>query len=530
MKNKIKENYKKIVEKIKEVSHHTLSKIRQIDTKPFFDLLHEKYFYLNVALLFAIIIIAGIYVYVAKHSVYSSDDFSHFTNIRLMQGYKKDDSFNNGIIYALWHCKVWGGVYFGMFLQGFMGINEKTQNLESLRQVMAANAFIYFVSIAAFVYSFVYNIVLPTYKKIEKFTVATVICFVFVFLFHGFNFYDEPWTWFPAATSYSVGLALFFISFAIVMSIKYDNTKNSQKINIIKSVICVPIIICAMGASVAVVMIVYMFVFAYFIYIVYCKKINIINTLLLLLYIVFGAVNILMPGNMSRRKMIDTNVNIEEILNITIGYIKERLDYISGRYLMVIMIIMFSAFAAYFIYKYIRLNKIHMIISTFMLLAPFAVAAPIAFGYSNVYTLFNREHFVIDIMIIINFINLVILLCGVIIYLFENLLNEKKEIVYITTFSIMILTALMGIKNIDKIDIKNMDIAIVIKDIVIDRYKIFDEEYDEAFRVLCENKGKDVVKVKFPSMQNKPTFLLYYPEMQMYNVFFENKKIENINK
>ena len=166
-----------------------------------------------------------------------------------------------------------------------------------------------------------------------------------------------------------------------------------------------------------------------------------------------------------------------------------------------------------------------MIVSAFLFILPFAVTGPIAFGYSSEWELFDRNNYMIDMSIIIIYINTIILLCGSVIYLFENLIKENEKIVPVISFSLFAIVGVVCFKNFEKIDLYQFDGAVVLNDIINNKYEKFDEEYMIAFNELLENVGRDVAYIHYPNEKNKPEYLTYWPRLDMYNEFFYNKQI-----
>ena len=521
-----------IAEKLKSsIESIDLSKIKTIvidRVTKFLKLFLDKRIYIIILFLIMTLAIVYEYNYVANYSVYSSDDFTHYIQMGMAEGFNLDDNFNNGIAYVKWHLNVWGGVYFGMFLHGIIGVNNKVRDLTGLRFWMSVNVILYFASVFIFFISLVSNIIMKEKAFIEKLTVSSVLSFVFILLFNGFNFYEEPFTWFPAAASYSVGVSLFLLSFAIMMSFKFEKKVSNIVLNIVKFLIAALLAICSMGTSISVVMLGWILIFAYLIYAFVENKINIGNVLLSLVFIRFGLFNIMAPGNFARRETAKQGIDIKETLDTLMMFLKKRIDYINSRYLLIVCIILFSLIAAYFIYKNVKISKSYMIVSAFLFILPFAVTGPIAFGYSPDWELYDRNNFMIDMSIIIVYINAVILLSGAIIYLFENLIKENEKIVPVVVFSLFAIISINCFKNFEKIDLYQFESAVVLNDIINEKYKKFDEEYMIAFNELLENVGKDVAYIHYPNEDDVPEKLYFYPElnMYMYQGFFNIKNIK----
>ena len=510
---KLGENLLKVTDSFKVFGNNSLK-----------TLLNKRIYIIIMFILMSLSIVAY-HNYVANHSVYAADDFVHYIQMRNVEGFNEDNNLGNGIAYARWHLNVWGGVYFGMFLHGAIGINNKVRDLTGLHFWMSVNVILYFASVFIFFISLVSNIIMKEKAFIEKLTVSSVLSFVFILLFNGFNFYEEPFTWFPAAASYSVGVSLFLLSFAIMMSFKFEKKVSNIVFNIVKFLLAALLAICSMGTSISVVMLGWILIFAYLIYAFVENKINIGNVLLSLVFIRFGLFNIMAPGNFARRETAKQGIDIKETLDTLMMFLKKRIDYINSRYLLIVCIILFSLIAAYFIYKNVKISKSYMIVSAFLFILPFAVTGPIAFGYSPDWELFDRNNYTIDMSIIINYINVVILLSSVIIYLIENLIRESKKVAAIVTFSLFVIVAIMSFKNFDKVNLYQFDGAVVLNDIINKKYQKFDEEYMLAFNELLENVGKDIAYIHYPNEKNKPEYLTYWPRLDMYNEFFYNQQI-----
>ena len=519
----LKNVFEKVKNKLKTINLQNCKKFIQNILKCIYKFFTDRRLYITIVFVVLTLVIFYEHNYVAKYSVYSSDDFTHYMQMTNVEGFNPDDNFHNGIAYSKWHCEVWGGVYFGMFLQGFLGINNKVRDLVSLRFWMQVNVALYFISTFIFIFSLISNVIMRDKPFLEKLSVASALNFVVILLINGFNFYDEPWSWFSAAVSYSVGISFLLISFAILMSIRFKKKILNIIFNIIKILIAIPIAICSMGTSLAVVMMGFVFVAAFLIYAI---SLNIGHIVLSYAYIRSGIYNIMCPGNIARRGTAKQGIDIEETLNTLKIFLTKRIETINGKYIFVVCIILFSLLAAYFIYKNVQISRSYMLVSAFLLIMPFAVTGPIAVGYDPTWE-FNRTDFMMDMSLIINLINIVILLCGVIIYLFENLIKENEKIVPIVVFALFIIVGLRGIKNLEKVDFNQFDGITVFNDIFNEKYKKFDEEYKLAFSELFENSGKDVAVVHYPNEDEKPKFLLYYGVLDayMYKWFFDVKDI-----
>ncbi|MBR1453589.1 MAG: hypothetical protein IJ593_02980, partial [Lachnospiraceae bacterium] len=180
-----------IAEKLKSsIESIDLSKIKTIvidRVTKFLKSFLDKRIYIIILFLIMTLAIVYEYNYVANYSVYSSDDFTHYIQMGMAEGFNPDDNFNNGIAYVKWHLNVWGGVYFGMFLHGIIGVNNKVRDLAGLRFWMSVNVILYFASVFMFFISLVSNIIMKEKAFIEKLTVSSVLSFVFILLFNGFN-------------------------------------------------------------------------------------------------------------------------------------------------------------------------------------------------------------------------------------------------------------------------------------------------------------------------------------------------------
>ncbi|MBR1453393.1 MAG: hypothetical protein IJ593_01930, partial [Lachnospiraceae bacterium] len=147
----------------------------------------DKRIYIIIMFILMSLSIVAYHNYVANHSVYAADDFVHYIQMRNVEGFNEDNNLGNGIAYARWHLNVWGGVYFGMFLHGAIGINNKVRDLTNLHFWMSVNVILYFASVFMFFISLVSNIIMKEKAFIEKLTVSSVLSFVFILLFNGFN-------------------------------------------------------------------------------------------------------------------------------------------------------------------------------------------------------------------------------------------------------------------------------------------------------------------------------------------------------
>ena len=516
---------KKFVEKVKEIFKDIVGHF-----KTNLKIFKDSRLYLIIV--FALLSLAIVYMYVwtSSFSVYSSDDFVHYAlGIRSLPKFDINNNFTNGIEYAKWDFENLGGRYLSMFLQGLIGLNIYTKDLTGLRDIMMKNAILYFFSIYMFIFTLVSYIVINKKSLIEKLLVSTSVFFSFIFLFNVFKYYEEPFTWFPAAASYTIVISLFLISFSILLTFEKE---NKLYVDIIKMVITIPLAILSMGGNLSVVVFAFYICFLYVIYELYENKLNLKKTIIILTYLLFGIYNLTRPGNFNRREIFIDSIDIAEIFETTFLFINKRLGVINKGYLLIVFSLILGILVSYYIYRNVTVKSTYVILSAFLLLLPFVVTLPIAVGYSTEIPLFDRTNFMIDIGLVINYLNLAILFSGLILLLFDLIFKGTSNHIAIILFSLITIVILITARHIDKIDVRQIDAFDVTSDIINKKYENFYAEYNRMFEDLVKNQNKEVADIYHPDETVKPKHLMYYDGLQndFYNMFYNIKKINVIEE
>ena len=486
-------------------------------------MLKDKRFYFSLIFLFIAFDVVSIYLYTVRFSVYSGDDFIHYHyHIKGLTKFIADNSFHNGIEYAKWDMANLGGRYFAMFMQAFLGITDNTKDLLKLSSVMIWNSRLYFLSLFFVIYSIISNIVLYKKEVLDKLLATSSMFFAIVFLFNAFSYNREVFTWLPGANSYTFPLSLFF--FALGLLIYNLNNKN-----LVLLILYIPVAILSMGGSLAIVCFGLFLILIYLLYMILYDKLSIRSILLIVLMFVFGIINVSSPGNFKRRSltmasfMRDDTVDLKEILNLDIKFISSRVEVINNKFILMLALFLISALVSYFIYKNISLDYKYVILSALMILLPFATAFPIALGYSNDQPMFDRICFIIDLSIILYYINTFVAICGIITCIFNIFLNDNKYSSQIVILSIIIIISVLSLSNVSKIKFDDVDTIDVLNDIQRNKYEIFYQEYNNMFRELYYNKGSEEVVIDYPDLSDKPKFLQY--DEDYHELFFSIKRI-----
>lgn len=460
----------------------------------------------------------------AKATVYAGDDFIHFKlHISAMDNYDPDDLFKTSVEYAKFDCEHLGGRYSAMFLQSYLGINYKIRDLVKLRKVMSYSVLLYFLGIFMFIYSLMHNLVLKDKKIIDK-LLAALATFLPIAFYHFAYFHKEVFAWFPGAMSYIVPIILSTIS----LSFSLFSLRKINIFNIILLVVSLPLAAASMGGTLAAVCLIYGICTLILVYTIVNRKLTLRLFISLATFYIFGIVNAMQPGNRNRRLvyMESEEILIKENFDTLLNMIRIRLDFIQSNYAFVIFFVALAVIASYFIFKNVNLNVSYASLALLSVFMPFASTLPIAIGYGTVIPLFDRTDFMIDLGIIIAFLNLIILACGIVSYLFGSILSRNMIANQISILAVLLLVVFMVVKNAPLITSDAFDSFAILDNMQQKRYEAFDEKYMTMFSELYEHMGEEKANIHYPKDEEVPP-LVFFTDLY-HKEYFDIKNIKKV--
>lgn len=461
----------------------------------------------SLILIIIIFYILNIYYSVVKYSVNTLDDFIHYTSFKYLYEDRNFDLFDFAKKYAIWDCVNLGGRYFTMFIQILLGPNPYTDIIKKNEIVMAFNMFLYFFSNYIFISTIVFKIILKNSTFINKLFISLLIFLGMLILHNSYQFYYEIFTWFSAATSYSIPLSLLLLSISFFIILIESNSKF-KLLWVIPISICS---ICALGGSLSVLMIAFILMLSLLVYILINQKITIVNIGILFHFFCFALINVRSPGNYHRlsyilerdisttNELFDPN-RILIVLNTVSKFLTERYIYLFGKFNFIVLLLLISCVLGFMLNNMtdkINYFKTFMVILPLIFLAYF-VCISFASGYQDKLGVTDRCYFVIDFSII--FTMLIVLTYGFI--LIYNIFQMSKRsiiceliIIMIIVFNLFFMTT-MKTENNEK-DINKIELITVAIDSALNKYEKYHKKYIDTINVLTENKGKNIAKIKY---------------------------------
>lgn len=479
-----------------------------------------------IALIFAILSFGIIHIYLqaAKGTVYAGDDFVHYKmSITTMPNYDSNDLFKTSVEYAKLDCASLGGRYFAMFLQSYLGINYNIKNLVKLKTIMHYNALLYFIGMFMLIYSIISNIVLKDKKIIDKILAALSVNLAFIFYYFAY-FHTEVFAWFSGAVSYTVPAFLFTIS----LSLSLFSLRKANKANLIALIVSIPLAMASMGGTLAVVGLAYGICTLLLAYALINRKLTWRFFISLATVYIFGAVNMMQPGNSNRRFIYlqTEDVLIKYTFDVLMNMIRTRLDIILNNWTYIIVFLALAVIASYFIYKNVDINVSYFAIALLTIFLPIATTLPIAVGYGSGQPMFDRINFIIDLSIIITFLSMLILACGAVCYILGSIFSRGIVVNQISVLIILLIVMFFFIQKISLVDSQSLDGFKILDDIQLKKYEKFDEEYTTMFNELYENMGKQWANIHYPKAAPKFVFFID----QYHNEYFGINKITKVYK
>lgn len=410
--------------------------------------------YISFFLIFLSLIFISLLAYSASYSVFVGDDYSHAVsigvyNINFIDYFKKCLEFVKNVYLT------WQGTYSAMFFQAILSpLNNG--GFISLRIIMILNVLLLFLSIFLFIFKGL------NFNKDNLF-IKSILFFLVTLLIIGYISYEETFYWFSGSTSYSIPL-IFTIN-GITLYLLYR--KNKKIGYIILSMLCGVI---SGGASLTVVALgCYINLLILLFDIFTSKKVDSLALNNFLVYLIFGLVNVLAPGNYLRFEYETGNLSFNILKTLYYAFLMWGYR---GFILLSKNILLLSFLISILLgYKYGNKDnlKYKLIFSILSILTPFVIAFPVALSMGETLSLSKRVMFIMDIALI-----LAVLSIG---YYLGCLINKYRPNIFDKLKTMTIILSILSL-----IFIRPTNIINVSRQLIDGSYK----QYYDTYIELCD--------------------------------------------
>lgn len=398
---------------------------------------------------------------VASYSVLTADDFSHgisvgVSNVDFITYLKASWAFMINIY------KTWQGTYFSMFIQGLLS-PANNLGLTQLSIVMVVNSVLLFGSIALCIFKGL------RFKENDLF-IKSIFFFIVVVEMTCFVSYEEIYTWFSGATSYSFPLS--FCLIGITCLLQYF--KNKKSLYVILACLCGfisgggSLTIGGFGCYTVLVLVVYDYLNN--------KKLDKQNIVVLCVWIISALINVLAPGNYIRHGATDST-GLHLITGLTGSIIMVLMRCRDEALYSAIVLFLLISFMVGYYFGDKENSKNKFICALLYALVSFVVSFPVALATSGP-NLSNRICFIVDFSIVVSSIPLA--------YNIGSLIKENNYMKYLVYVS-------MALFVLSIFTIKPTNIINVINNLSDGNYITYHKEYEEILNKLENSKGLDVI-------------------------------------
>ncbi len=347
---------------------------------------------LIVAIYLIAIILIGILLKVSSFTIRAGDDYQM---INVMNGHYANawDYFCRCIKYTVESWRNWQGTYSVMFISANV-IKFDFTSYENHRFLIVASNALLFLSVLLFVRTVT--------KNIGSEIIRGIIFLVAICSLVTFNPYSEIYYWYTGTVAYIYPLMAVLIGLALVISLE----GKGQVLRIILALFCGLIgmggilVHVALGCSVLLCIVAYRMI--------KCKSFLIKEGIVLILWIVFGLVNALAPGNFVRNATATSEgLNLYKALLNSVYMTDCRFQTLFNTGFVVLLVVLFAC--GYYALDSVKIDKTYVICSALAIVIPFIVTFPVMLGYGR-RNMPERCAFIVDVSIILVIFNLAFVL------------------------------------------------------------------------------------------------------------------------
>ncbi|MBE6024737.1 MAG: hypothetical protein E7231_16435 [Cellulosilyticum sp.] len=401
----------------------------------------------------------------SAYSVMIADDFSAGSMFK--QGY-------TGLNYVKYYYNSWQGTYTGL---GLIAILSPILHggLKWLRIIAVINALALFISFAVLCDA----IVAVVYKQ-KSVVIRALICLLSVYVFTAYNSYYEGIYWFTGMAVYTMPLIITMVALALFI-------KNSEKINIVYTVLISLLGFFGMGGSLIIsgfgcyaLMLLVLF------FAIKEKKINYKHVFIFAVWVIGALVNVAAPGNYVRHDVADSSgIHPLSAIITSIKVYVSRIEWFnSNTSIWAVFMLMVLCGLLFYEAKGLSVKNIVFTLCAIVLL-PFVAVFPVALGQGD--NMPNRVLFVLDVSII-----LVLLVIALVVsdFIKKNVMTEDNTKLIITFMVFMIFTS-MALDNFSYENNVSYKVAVELKD------GVFQDYHSAVSKILVKldtyEEGSDVV-------------------------------------